>query len=64
MTGAVIGKELSAIFHLDENLSAAFLAFLFFAVAFFIVRNIGNRISKIDEYRAKVIRIKRKSKPA
>ncbi len=54
MAGAVIGQEMRP----DSSLSVT-LGFTFFFLAFLVARFLGNRLSRKNEYRAKIVRIKR-----
>ncbi len=60
--GAVIGKELAHAYNYDESSISAIFACFFFAVAFLLIRFTGKRISTRDEYKARIIRIKRRVK--
>jgi len=60
--GALLGQYLAALCHADATLSSVIGAFLFFLLAFAVVRLNGNRMAHKDEYRPKVVRILSRSR--
>lgn len=59
LAGALIGAKLAPALDLDPSLSSALVGFSMFAAAFLYVRFKGNRMSKDERYRPKIIRILR-----
>lgn len=59
IAGAVIGQEAAKSYELDLSVVSAAGGFLFFILSFVVVRLLGNRMAKKNEYRPKIIRIKR-----
>lgn len=57
ITGALMGQKFSLKYGLSETLFSAGAAFLSFAVAFLIVRLLGNKMAQKDAYKAKIIKI-------
>jgi len=57
ITGALMGQKFSLKYGLNETLFSAGAAFLSFAVAFLIVRLLGNKMAQKDAYKAKIIKI-------
>lgn len=57
LTGAILGQRLSAGFAMDESLSALIVGFLFFGIAFFVVKFCSGRMAKKDDYQPKVLRV-------
>lgn len=55
--GAVIGQQTAPNFSFDPSLFSAGLGFAFLVVSFFLVRLIGNKLSKDDRYIPKIIRV-------
>ncbi|MDO9567087.1 MAG: SoxR reducing system RseC family protein [Candidatus Desulfaltia sp.] len=55
--GVIIGNKIALIFHYDQSISAILVGFLFLFAAFFFVKIKGNKMSKKDQYRPKIIRI-------
>ena len=59
--GALLGQTAAPLLHLDATALSVICAFLFFLLAFGLVRLNGNRLARKDEYRPKVVRILKKS---
>jgi sigma-E factor negative regulatory protein RseC len=55
--GALLGQMAAAYLHFDATTLSVVCAFLFFLLAFGLVRLGGNRLAKKDAYRPKVVRI-------
>ena len=58
IAGAATGQYLAKTYHGDPSGYAALFAFLFFTVAFLIIRVISKSLAKDSKYRAKILRIK------
>ncbi len=61
IAGAVLGQEFAESRGMDLSLVSAAGAFLFFILSFIIVRLVGDRMAKKNEYKPKIIRVKRRS---
>jgi len=59
--GALLGQYLAPFLHLDATALSVVCAFLFFLLAFGLIRLGGNRLARKDAYRPKVVRILRRS---
>lgn len=57
VVGAVIGQQFAVSMSYDASILSAVFGLLFFGVAFLFVRSKGNRLSKKEQYRPKIIRI-------
>ena len=55
--GVVIGDKIALIFNYDQSIFSIVVGFLFLFAAFFFVKAKGNKMSKKDEYKPKIIRI-------
>ena len=55
--GVVIGDKIARIFNYDQSIFSIVVGFLFLFAAFFFVKAKGNKMSKKDEYKPKIIRI-------
>ena len=55
--GVVIGDKIARIFNYDQSIFSIVVGFLFLFAAFFFVKTKGNKMSKKDEYKPKIIRI-------
>ena len=55
--GALLGQTAAPFLHFDTTTLSVVCAFLFFVLAFGLVRLSGNRLAQKDEYRPKVVRI-------
>ena len=55
--GALLGQMAAPFLHFDATSLSVVCAFLFFLLAFGLVRLGGNRLAKKDAYRPKVVRI-------
>ncbi|MEA3279192.1 MAG: SoxR reducing system RseC family protein [Thermodesulfobacteriota bacterium] len=55
--GVVIGDKIARIFNYDQTIFSIVAGFLFLFAAFFFVKAKGNKMSKKDEYKPKIIRI-------
>ncbi|QTA92407.1 SoxR reducing system RseC family protein [Desulfonema magnum] len=62
IAGAVIGQEVAPNYNFSAPYASVTLGFMFFFLAFLLVRIMGIKMSKKEEYRAKIIRIKRGKK--
>ncbi|MDM8525271.1 SoxR reducing system RseC family protein [Desulfococcaceae bacterium HSG8] len=59
MAGAVIGQEVAPNYDFSASALSMILGFLFFFLSFLLVRLIGNRMSEKENYRARIVRIKK-----
>ena len=59
MMGAAIGEKMAVIYHLDFTATSAILGFLFLFLSFLPLRWLGARLAKKEQYRPKIIRIKK-----
>ena len=55
--GVVIGDKIALIFNYDRSIFSIVAGFLFLVAAFFFVKAKGNKMSKKDEYKPKIITI-------
>ena len=55
--GVVIGDKIALIFNYDRSIFSIVAGFLFLVAAFFFVKAKGNKMSKKDEYKPKIIKI-------
>ncbi|MEA3417521.1 MAG: SoxR reducing system RseC family protein [Thermodesulfobacteriota bacterium] len=55
--GVVIGDKIAPIFNYDRSIFSIAVGFLFLFAAFFFVKAKGNKMSKKNEYKPKIIRI-------
>ncbi len=55
--GVVIGDKIALIFNYDQSMFSIVAGFLFLVAAFFFVKAKGNKMSKKDEYKPKIIKI-------
>jgi len=60
IAGAVIGQEIVPNYNLSAAVWSLVLGFLFFFLAFLIVRLMGNKLSEKEKYRPKIIRISKR----
>ncbi len=60
IAGAVIGQEIVPNYNLSAAVWSLVLGFLFFFLAFLIVRLMGNKLSEKEKYRPKIIRIRKR----
>ncbi len=60
IAGAVIGQEIAPNYNLSAAVWSLVLGFLFFFLAFLIVRLMGNKLSEKEKYRPKIIRIRKR----
>ncbi len=58
--GAFIGQKFAPDYGLNPSFLSPVLGFLFLGLSFIFVRKAGNKMSEKDEYRPKIIRIRRK----
>ena len=61
IVGAVIGARFGATLAMNESATAAAGGFLLFAASFFIIVRVGNRMARKEDYRPKIIRIRKRS---
>ena len=59
ISGAVAGQKLGHRFGYSESAFSAIAGFTAFFLSFIVVKIIGNRLTKKDEYRPKITRIAR-----
>ncbi|MBL7180814.1 MAG: SoxR reducing system RseC family protein [Pseudomonadota bacterium] len=59
LAGALIGMKLAPAFNLGTSTASAIGGFSFLALAFIYVKSKGDRMSRQDQYRPKVIRVLR-----
>jgi len=57
LAGALIGHKIAPFFNLDRSVFSAVCGFLFFFLAFFFIKSKGNKLSKKNQYRPKIIKI-------
>jgi sigma-E factor negative regulatory protein RseC len=57
IAGAFVGQNLAPNFNVDSSFMSAIFGFLFFGITILFVRSKGNKLSKKDEYRPKIIRV-------
>jgi sigma-E factor negative regulatory protein RseC len=55
--GVIIGDKIALIFNYDRSIFSMLAGFLFLFAAFFFVKTKGNKMSKKDEYKPKIIKI-------
>jgi sigma-E factor negative regulatory protein RseC len=58
LAGALLGQSVATMRGSDPSAMAALFAFLFFGLAFVIIRVTGRRLAKDDRYRPEIIRIR------
>ncbi|MDM8549363.1 SoxR reducing system RseC family protein [Desulfobacterales bacterium HSG2] len=59
IAGAVIGEKIAEVYGFTASALSVTGGFLFFLLAFLIVKSVGTKLSAKNEYRPKIIRIKR-----
>ena len=59
--GALLGQTAAPFLNFDATAVSVVCAFLFFLLAFGLIRLGGNRLARKDEYRPKVVRILKRS---
>ncbi|MEW6673192.1 MAG: SoxR reducing system RseC family protein [Thermodesulfobacteriota bacterium] len=59
--GALLGQTVAPYLHVDATILSVVCGFLFFGLAFGLIRLRGNRLAQKDEYRPRVIRILKRS---
>ncbi len=59
VTGAITGQKIASILDWDQSATSASIGFLFFCLAFLCVKVIGKKMAGKDEYKPKVIRVRR-----
>jgi len=59
--GALLGQTAAPFLNIDATALSVICAFLFFVLAFGLIRLGGNRLAQKDEYRPKVVRILKRS---
>lgn len=59
ISGAFFGQELAHSYSLNESFVSALAGFAALFLSFLLVKYKGNRLAAKDEYRVKIIRIKR-----
>jgi len=57
LAGAIVGQRIAMMYDLNESAFSALSAFLFFFVAFVLIRSKGNKLSEMDKYKPEIIRI-------
>jgi sigma-E factor negative regulatory protein RseC len=57
IAGAFVGQNLAPNYNVDPSFMSAIFGFLFFGITILFVRSKGNKLSKKDEYRPKIIRV-------
>ena len=58
VAGAIVGQEVAVKFSLDKSATSAIFGFLFFVLAFLIVRLVGEKMADKDSYKPRIIRVK------
>jgi sigma-E factor negative regulatory protein RseC len=58
VAGAIVGQEVAVKFSLDKSATSAIFGFLFFLLAFLIVRLVGEKMADKDSYKPRIIRVK------
>lgn len=58
LAGALLGQSVATMRGSDPSAMAALFAFLFFGLAFVIIRVTGRRLAKDDSYRPEIIRVR------
>jgi sigma-E factor negative regulatory protein RseC len=58
VAGAIVGQEVAVKFSLDKSATSAIFGFLFFMLAFLIVRLVGEKMADKDSYKPRIIRVK------
>jgi sigma-E factor negative regulatory protein RseC len=59
VAGAIVGQEVALKFGLDKSAASAICGFLFFILAFLIVRLVGEKMAGKDSYKPRIIRVKK-----
>ncbi len=59
VAGAIVGQEVAVKFSLDKSAASAMFGFLFFVLAFLIVRLVGEKMADKDSYKPRIIRVKK-----
>ncbi len=59
VAGAVVGQEIAPTYNWDLSTASALTGFLFFSLAFLIIKVVGKKMASKDAYKPKVIRVKR-----
>jgi len=59
--GALLGQTAAPFLNFDVSALSVVCAFIFFLLAFGLIRLGGNRLAQKDEYRPKVVRILKRS---
>ena len=62
VAGAVTGEKIAPSINFSTSAASVITGFIFFFISFVIVRIVGNRMAKKDQYRPSIIRVKRKRK--
>lgn len=57
LAGALIGQHVAPLLSMEKSLAAVIGSFLFFLVAFRIIRIKGNRMAKSKAYKPKIIQV-------